>query len=563
MAMLDPYRGQWTRREAAHLMRRACFGVTLDQLDKAMIDGVSKTIDTLFKPVSTPAPPLNPADNSKWIPDPGQVFTKTAVTSDRNDPTTSTAYDLTKGAGYYNGITKVWWTAHMMMHAPSIQEKLTFFWSNHFATEMSGVQNGIFSWELLAYMRANAFGSFKGLARRVTLDAAMLRYLNGNVNTKGSPNENYGRELMELFTIGKGPEVSQGDYTTYTEQDVRAAAKVLTGWRDFGGRDLVTTANDRDLRDNEPRNPPMFTDNPNVVFVVNNHDTTDKQFSPRYGNRVIKGRSTSQGALQELDEMLDMIFEQNATSEFIVKELYLWFVNSDINDEVRKNIIEPLAKDLRTNGWNVGPVLKKLFASEHFFDVNLRGCQLRSPADLVIGLGRAFPSWTLITDPSLVSRYFQGFTTALAAQQMDLVEPSSVAGYEAYYQAPDYYRMWLTTATLPLRNGFTDALLTNNNALGRKPILDTVAFVNKLSGPEDSLGMIEQINEVLFAAPFVESTVMMLAEEILMNGGRYYEWATLWNAYKANPSNANFNAVRTPLDRLFRYLFRMAEYQLG
>jgi hypothetical protein len=181
----------------------------------------------------------------------------------------------------------------------------------------------------------------------------------------------------------------------------------------------------------------------------------------------------------------------------------------------------------------------------------------------VLGLGRAFPSWTLITDQTLVERYFQGFTTSLAAQQMDLVEPSSVAGYEAYYQAPDYYRMWLTTATLPLRNGFTDALLTNNNALGRKPILDTVAFVNKLSSPEDSLGMIEQINEILFAVPFVESTVMMLAEEILMNGGRYYEWATLWNAYKANPSNANFNAVRTPLDRLFRYLFRLAEYQLG
>jgi len=563
MAYLDPYRGQWTRREAAHVMRRACFGATLEQLDKAVADGCTKTIDALFSPIPVPAAPVNPTDGSKWIPDPGQVFTKTVVLGDPSNPSASTAYDLSKGPAYYNGITKVWWTAHMMTSAPSIQEKLTLFWSNHFATEMSVVQNAIFSWELLAYMRTNAFGNVKNMARRVTLDAAMLRYLNGNVNTKGSPNENYGRELQELFTIGKGPEVSQGDYTTYTEQDVRAAARVLTGWREFGGRDLVLTTGDRDYRDNEPRNPPLFPDNPNVVFVVAQHDTTDKQFSARYGNKVIKGRATAQGAVQELDEMLDMIFAQQATSEFIVKELYVWFVNSEITDDVSKNVIEPLAKDLRNGNWAVGPVLKKLFASEHFFDVNLRGCQLRSPADLVLGLGRTFPSWTLITDQTLVGRYFQGFTTSLATQQMDLVEPSSVAGYEAYYQAPDYYRMWLTTATLPLRNGFTDALLTNNNALGRKPILDTVAFVNKLSTPEDSLGMIEQINEILFAVPFVESTVMMLAEEILMNGGRYYEWATLWNAYKANPSTANFNAVRTPLDRLFRYLFRLAEYQLG
>ncbi|MEN9282240.1 MAG: hypothetical protein RL594_1175 [Bacteroidota bacterium] len=564
MASLVPYTGPWTRREAAHLLRRASFGGSVAEVDAAVAAGLSSTITSLFTPLPTPAPPSNVEDGSKWVPDSGKVWTTTAVLADPNDSSTSTAYDIRKGSGFYNGITKTWWTKRMATVPASIQEKLTLFWSNHFATEMSVVQNGIFSFELLAYLRANAFGNVKSMARRVTLDAAMLRYLNGNVNTKGSPNENYARELQELFTIGKGPEVSQGDYTTYTEQDVRAAARVLTGWRDFGVRDITITGGDRDYRDNQPKNPPIFPDNPNVVFITSQHDTGDKQFSPRYGNRVIKGRNTLQGAIAELDELLDMIFEQDATAEYIVLRLYRWFVCSDINDEIRRDIIKPLAAQLRSNNYAVGPVLKTLFSSQHFFDEALRGGQLRSPADMVIGLMRAVPTWKPLLTASLEVRFYSALATSLAGQQMDLNEPSSVAGWEAYYQSPDFDRMWLTTATLPLRNGFTDALLVNNNSLGRKPILDTVAFVRDLSDANDSLRLIEQLNEIFFAVPFTEQTTMMLAEEVLMNGGRYYEWATLWNAYLAAPSNSSaFNAVRTPLDRLFKYLFRLAEFQLG
>ncbi len=564
MASLAPYTGPWTRREAAHLLRRASFGASVAEIDAAIKAGPDATLKALFVPQSTPKPPVNTADGSKWIPDAGKVWTTTSVFADPNDSSTSTAYDIRKGPGFYNGITKTWWSQQMITTPVSIHEKLTLFWSNHFATEMSAVQHSILSFELLAYLRANAFGSFKSLARRVTFDGAMLRYLNGNVNTKGSPNENYGRELQELFTIGKGPEISQGDYTTYTEQDVRAAARVLTGWRDFGVRDLVLTANDADLRDNQPKAAPVFPDNPNAVFVVTQHDTGDKQFSQRYDNRVIKGRNTVQGAMAEVDELLDMIFGQDATAEHIVMKLYRWFVNSDVNDEIRRDIIKPLAAQLRSSNFVVGPVLQQLLASQHFFDQNMIGCQLRSPADLVIGLMRADKSWQMLVDPTLEGRFYGGIATALAAQQMDLNEPASVAGWEAYYQSPDFYRMWLTTATLPLRNGFTDALLTNNAALGKKPILDTVAFVKQLSNVSDSLDLIAQLNEIFFAVPFSEATTMMLAEEVLMNGGRYYEWATLWNAHIADPTkNTAFNAVRTPLDRLFKYLFRMAEFQLG
>lgn len=563
MASLKRYAGTWGRREAAHLLRRASFGATNAQIDKAAADGLTATLKTLL----TATPPLpHPQylpDGSKWVPDAGQVWTKTVTVGDVANPAASTGYDISRGSGLYNGFTKTWWTRNMI-HAPvSIHEKLTLFWSNHFATEMSVVQNAIHSFNLLAYLRANAFGNVKDMARRVTLDAAMLRYLNGNVNTKGSPNENYARELQELFTIGKGPEVSQGDYTTYTEQDVKAAARVLTGWRDFGQRDLVLTQGDRDLRDNEPRTPPIFPDNPNVVFVANQHDTGDKQFSARYGNRVIKGRTGYAGALEELNELLDMIFEQPATAEYIVGKLYRWFVNSAITDDVRRDILKPLATELVQSGYVIAPVLERLLASEHFFDLALRGCQLRSPADILIGSIRAVPN-LVVTDKTQENRFYQNLAGILAGMQMDLNEPSSVAGWEAYYQAPDYDRMWLTTATLPLRNGFTDALLTNQNALGRKPIIDTPEFVKGLPDPDDSLKLVDTINEIFFAVPFTENQRMQLAEEVLMNGGRYYEWTDVWQAFASNPSNTQArNAVKTNLDRLFKYMFRMAEFQLG
>lgn len=564
MAKLTTYTGQWTRAEAAHLLRRAAFGASNEQVTMAVTDGLDKTLNQLFTPLPKPTPPTNTVDGSKWIPDENQVWTKTAVISDPNDTSTSTAYDLQKGNGFYNGITKSWWVKNMI-HAPvSIHDKLMLFWSNHFATQMTTVQNGIFSHNLLSYLRANAFGNFKDMARRVTLDAAMLRFLNGNSNTKGSPNENYGRELQELFTIGKGPEISQGDYTNYTEQDVRAASKVLTGWREFGQRDITVVAGDKDLRDNEPKNPPMFADNPNVMFITNNHDTADKQFSVRYGNKVIKGRTGVNGGLEELNEMLDMIFGQNATSQYIVGKLYRWFVNSEITEEIQRDIIVPLATELKQSGFVVGPIVRKLLASDHFFDAGIRGAQLRSPADMVIGLMRTITTWTPPTDPTQNNRFYQSFVGTLSALQMDLNEPDSVAGWEAYYQTPDFYRTWLSTATLPLRNGFGDALLVNNNTLGRKPILDTPEFVKAFTDVSDSLKLIDHINEVFFAVPFSVETRLMLAEEVLMNGGRYYEWADVWDAYFTNQTNVPArNAVKMNLDRLFKYMFRMAEFQIG
>jgi uncharacterized protein (DUF1800 family) len=343
-----------------------------------------------------------------------------------------------------------------------------------------------------------------------------------------------------LFTIGKGPEAAAGDYTNYTEQDVQAAAKVLTGWRVNRQTGLT-------------------------VFQLNQHDTASKQFSHRYQNTMIQGRSGADAGKLELEDLLTMIFKQPAMAEYIVGKLYRWFVNSDITEAVNNTVIKPLAQQFAKD-FEIKAIVEKLLLSTHLFQPEMFGCQLRSPADMVIGTLRTISTFKAPSQSDFNNRYkllFQ-FYFSMAAQQMDLLEPPNVAGWTAYYQQPGYYQEWLTTATLPQRNAFTD-LLKAIIRVGdtRKPILDSVEFAKQLEHVNDSLVMIDEINELFFAVPFSEPTRLKLAEEVLMDGGRYYEWQQLWDDYIGNPNATNTRKVRTCLDRLFTYLFRMAEFQLN
>jgi uncharacterized protein (DUF1800 family) len=167
-------------------------------------------------------------------------------------------------------------------------------------------------------LRQYALGNFKEMTRAVTMDPAMLKYLNGNANTKKAPDENYGRELQELFTVGKGP----GSH--YTEADVKAAAHVLTGFR----------IENKSLPDIHG------------VFDAGRHDENDKQFSDFYQNTTIKGRKGKEGEM-ELDDLLALIFSQPEVARFICRKLYRFFVYHNIDEETEKTIIEPLAELFR------------------------------------------------------------------------------------------------------------------------------------------------------------------------------------------------------------------------
>jgi uncharacterized protein (DUF1800 family) len=208
---------------------------------------------------------------------------------------------------------KNWWMGLMINSDRNIREKMVMFWHNHFATETATIGNGIWSYQNNLVIRTNALGNFKAFVKSITTDPGMLRYLNGYLNTKNAPDENYGRELQELFTVGKGID---GATQTYSEADVKAAAHLLTGWTIDGTNNVA-------------------------VFNNNKHDTTNKVFSAFYNNTVITGRSGATAGALELDDLVNMICDADETALHICRKLYQWFVYYDINAATEAMILCP------------------------------------------------------------------------------------------------------------------------------------------------------------------------------------------------------------------------------
>ncbi|MDW8019590.1 MAG: DUF1800 domain-containing protein, partial [Chloroherpetonaceae bacterium] len=513
---IAPYTGVWNEQTAAHLLRRAMFGATQAQIRQAVEQGLSATLDQLLQARPDPEPPIDITTGETWH---DKLFNS----------------DQTADSRYYTYL-RAWWIGLMVNQPISLIEKMTLFWHNHFVSDRAANGDARYLYRQNALFRRFALGNFKTLTREVTLDPAMLRYLNGNVNVVGRPNQNYARELFELFTIGKGPELAQGNYTHYTEQDVAAASRVLTGWRDVGYRSTTVPIS--------------------VVFDIQRHDTGDKQFSAAFQNTVIRGRNSPSAGLDELNDLLDMIFRQAETARFIVRKLYRWFVYYVIDQNVERNVIEPLAQILRQNNYEMRPVLRALFASQHFFDVQNRGAYIKSPADFIVGLHRyLFP--TNPTNQTQLIPAMQRYISWFASLQMNLMQHPTVAGWEAYYQEPSYHQLWISSATLPTRNSYADTLVSSSN-------LNRIALVQSLPNPADPYQMVRDLSRQIFAVELSMSQINYLVENVLMPGVPYYEWTEQWNDFMRNQSDANRRrAVDMRVQNLLRYLFRMAEYQLA
>ncbi len=523
MAALDAYTGPWDERHAGHLLRRASFVTRPDMIKQVVGMGLSAAVDLLLQDKAAPPGPVDPGLSTQgtW------TYNMTTPHPDDNQ---------------FRGLVKAWWFQLMLQPTNiSALEKLTLFWHNHFATEADTVSDSRFQYYYNATIRRNALGNFKTFVRDITLDCAMLRYLNGDTNTAAHPNENYARELQELFTIGKGLERSPGDYTNYTEDDIKAAAKVLTGWRT--------------VRIGDPSKS---------VFQANAHDGSNKSFSAAYQNKVISGAKDEVGARRELDDLLNMILAQDETARYIVRKLFRWYVFYEIDDATEQNVIRPLAAQFKQNGYDIKPILATLFKSQVFFDDQNIGAMIKSPIDWFVGLSNLF-SFSYPTD---TTKYLSAMTYALGGVinlQQNLMDPPSVAGWQAYYQSPDYYKQWINSATLPQRYGYTDAFVYGG---GRTPtgfIIDTLAVIASVVGdPTDAEAVVKDLGAYIMPAYNLTSDeVTYLATQVLMAGAQVYEWATIWSEYKNNPGNSAKR--KTAEDRskaLFRYMFRMAEFQL-
>jgi uncharacterized protein (DUF1800 family) len=342
-----------------------------------------------------------------------------------------------------------------------------------------------------------------------------------------------------LFTVGKGID----DATPpYSEDDVKAAAKVLTGW---------------------------YVDNNTnaTVFQLSRHDITNKQFSAYYNNRIITGNNTANAGNIELDALLSMIFEKQDVALHICRKLYRFFVYYDIDAATEANVISPLADVFRSNNYNIAPVLSALFKSEHFYDVLNQGCLIKPPMDSIVGLCREFSvSFPQATD--VATNYFMWNTlqTVGTNLQQNIGDPPSVAGWSAYYQRPQFHQLWINSDTLPKRNQFADTMNANGYTRQGKTIkIDHAAFAASMPNPSNPNRLIEDSIKYLLTLPLSQTSRDQIKKDILLSGQTSdYYWTNAWNGYISNPADmTNANIVKTRLKNLYQYLMRLAEYQLS
>ncbi|SDY38640.1 DUF1800 domain-containing protein [Hymenobacter psychrophilus] len=523
---LAAYTGPWGAAQAAHLLRRATFGPTRAEILAAAGKSLAQVLDGLLAVPATPAPPVNGFQNDTSVPV-GQSWVTAPFNNDFE---------------YWRlRSLRAWWMGQQLQ-SPTLTEKMTLFWHNHFVAEFDDVFESRYAYRYVALLRRAALGNIRQLAKDVTIEPMMLRYLGGNQNRVGAPNENYGRELLELFTVGKGPLIGAGNYTTYTEADVQAAAKVLTGWQDS-------------------------RDNINGFYTDSRHDKTTKQFSAAFGNKTI----TNQGD-QEYKALVDLVFDQPSTALFLVRKLYRWFVYYVIDADTEQTIIQPLAADLRQNGYNVAPVLRKLLGSQHFFDVQNVGCVIKSPLDAVLSAARQLPV-SLPPASDVLAQYgvWDWLVDRATVMQQKLGDPPNVAGWPAYWQTPEFYEMWINAVTLPRRNQYTDQLIdakgyTRYYTGGNYKLLtDIVGWVQALptATAADPNLLVGELVRLLVP---VELTANQLAflNDTLIPGLPDFEWTVEWNAYLAAPTNATKKAaVDTKLRALTRQLMGLAEYHIS
>jgi uncharacterized protein (DUF1800 family) len=524
---LDLYTGPFGFSEAAHLLRRISFSFSREQVNQAVSDGFTLTMSKIMSQQSMPEPPVyynfnndpNAGNGETWVDTPHNIF-------------------VLGLNGARNRSLAAWTTSLMFDPEPNIREKMCQFWHNHFVVEAGTVSDPRFLYRYISLLRENATGNFKDLVKAITIDPAMLRYLNGNQNTVGAANENYARELLELFTIGKGALSGPGDYTTFTEDDVKEVAKVLTGWRDRGYFNILGV--------------PIESE-----FLYFQHDKTSKQLSHRFGNMVIED-----GAELEYAQLIDIIFQQEEVSKFICRKLYRWFVFYNIDEQIEQEIIEPLAIMLRDNDYEILPVLTTLLSSDHFFSLDQRGCMIKNPYDYIISLIKGFEvEFSGESDSDYDA--WHTFYIAATALQMQYYNPPSVSGWQAYYQAPAFYQIWLNSNTLPLRSQAADLMIYLGFTLGgHRYFIDDLKFISTIEDADDPNVLIETLASIIFCREISSEQVLFL-KEVLIPGLPDFEWTTEYNAYLNDPTNELLKlSVSLKVKALLSTMIKMPEFQL-
>ena len=380
---------EWSRARAAHLLERAGLGGTPREIDRLAAVTPEQAVEWLVKYQAVENDHLLPFDESGIFDPPVEPFPKSRADAVRIARATGEAMGVTpKPSGdrplqpvvdrffYWLRADRLevwraqqWWAKRMLTTNRPLEEKLALFWHGHFATSDDKLRDYRKSLKQLALFRTAGNGNFRDLLIGVAKDPAMLVYLDAGENIKGSPNENFSREILELFTMGVG---------NYTEKDIREAARAFTGWT-----------------------------NDSLTFVMKPelHDEEEKTFLGQTGN------------FDGID-IINIVLEQDVTARFIAAKLYRYFVHTDPSAQ----LVTRLGKQFKEENYDIASLLSTLFLSRDFYSPQAYGTQIKSPVHLVVSTYRKLG----LTDiPGIPD-----FNTATRNLGQELLHPPNVAGWE-------------------------------------------------------------------------------------------------------------------------------------
>ncbi len=401
----------WNYQAAAHLLERGGFGATPEEIRRIATMTPEAAVDWLVD--YSDAPDTAPAYDASPIWDPGMdPFPKSRAEAVRRARDTGSSMGvaiLPEGESrrlqpvvnkFFYGLRSnavetqrlaTWWAERMLVSQRPLEEKMTLFWHGHFATGNNKVRDARMVYQQNEMLRTHATGNFKDLLLGILRDPAMLVYLDNGENVKGHPNENFGRELLELFTLGVG---------NYTEQDIREGSRAFTGWTN----DVLE-----------------------FKFDSAQHDFDPKTFLGQTG-------------FFDGGDIIEIILQQPAAAEFVVSKLYRFFVREEISEDVRRN----LAETFRDAGYEVKPVLRRIFKSRDFYSSESYATQIKSPVHLVVSTYKKLGLVKLPTIPD--------FNRLTANLGQTLFNPPNVAGWAGG-------RTWVTPATLLQRGNLFRGVL--------------------------------------------------------------------------------------------------------
>lgn len=504
------FSGPWDRPHAVHLVRRTGFGAMKREVDGALNAGSAEAaVDAILEEaVRDP------------LPEPPTWYERNSRTG------VDEIYDLQRA--WFNN-----------MRYKGLIEKMTLFWHNHFVTQYTANDQkapqsiGHLTYDYYKLLRTNALGNFREFVYKVGLNPAMLIYLDGNLNERGAANENYARELLELFTMSQ---YDRDGNENYTEQDIKQIARAITGW--------------------------VVTNDARPSFVQSRHDRGSKTFFGRTGTF-------------DYDDVLNILFEErsNQIAYFVCKKLYTFFIHALPNDQV----IADLADVFVANDFEIVPVLRTLFMSEHFYDNSFKGSRIKSPVEYLVGFLR---ETELIPTQGLLEDLRE--TLSPQGLSQELFNPPNVAGWPGL-NPPDAgnqlgHFAWLTTTTLPERWNAVNRFLDGQAG----DVYNPFDLATKISDPSDPFRIADDFAATMIPIPLEKTGVRTVEEEfggnmdipppedvmngpsyklnlskILLDGTPFYEWP-LFNT--DNPTNVQ-EAGKLIKDYLV-YLVQLPAYQL-